>query len=158
MTAPSAKVRGTPSGIHLEDGHSTKIALENLLTISFWEKSVGVPPIDGGDSVPQTTMHNTIWRTFAPRHLKTLEEFSVDAAYDPIAISQTIAQINIKQTITVIFPDGSKLAFYGFLKRFEPANLVEGEQPEATVTFVPTNADPLTGAEEAPVYVDVPGT
>lgn len=158
MTAPSAKVRGTPSGIMLDDGHSTKIAMENLLTISFWEKSTGVPPIDGGDEIPQTTHHNTAWRTFAPRHLKTLEPFSVDAAYDPLTISQTIDQINVRQTLTTIFPDGSTLAFYGYLKRWEAAPLVEGEQPEGTATFVPTNADPSTGAEEAPVYVDVSGT
>lgn len=66
--------------------------------------------------------------------------------------------VNVEQTITITFPDGSTLAFYGFMKSFEPDNLEEGTFPIATVAFVPTNADPTTGDEEAPVLTSVAGT
>lgn len=158
MAAPSVVVRGTPAGIQLTDGYSTTIAMENLTTISFWETDVAAPGIDGGEPIELTTHHNTTWRTFASRSLKTMQPFDVTAGYDPNVNSQTIAQANIVQSITVTFPDGSTLTFWGFLQRMVPAGLVEGTMPTVVVTFVPTNRDPSDGSEAAPVYTDVPGT
>ena len=158
MAAPVAVVRGTPAGIQLQDGFSTKLAIEGLLTISFWEKTVGAPAIEGGDPVDQTTMHNVTWRTQLPRHLKTLEPFTLTAAYDPEVYNQIIAQLNINQTLTVIFPDGSTLAFFGWLRKFEPADNAEGTQPECTITLEPSNFDPANNVEAGPVMVEVAGT
>ena len=157
MAAPSATVRQTPTGRKLKDGHSTKITFARVPAISFWEKSVKAPGIDGGDSVPQTTMHNVTWRTFAPRQLRTLTEVTTTVAYDPALYDSILSLVNIEDTITVRFPDGSTLAFFGYLKQFEPAELVEGTQPEATVTIVPTNMD-SSGTEQAPVLTSVEGT
>jgi hypothetical protein len=93
-----------------------------------------------------------------PRRLKTLTEFEMTAAYDPSLFTAALALINVKTTVTVTFPDGSTLAFYGFLQKIEFSELVEGEQPECTITVVPTNQDPTTGAEEAAVLTSVAGT
>lgn len=155
---PSTTTRQTPSGIKLDDGFSTKIAPAADPDVSFWEKTVQPPGIDGGDAIDTTTMHNITWRTMAPRALKTLTECSVTAAYDPNLYNSILSLINLETSWTVRFPDGSTLDFFGFLKNFEPQEHQEGEQPEANITIVPTNQDPTTGAEAAPVLTNVAGT
>lgn len=156
--APSPTARGTPSGIKIDDGFRTLVTLAVNPTISFWEKSVTPPGLEGGDPVETSTMHNLTYRTMNPRKLITMTEFTMTAAYDPAVYSQIVSNINRKTTITVRFPDGSTLAFYGYLRNFQPGELVEGEQPEATITVVPTNQDPTTGSEESPVLTSVTGT
>lgn len=156
--APAPTTRQAPAGIKLKDGFSTKITFARVPAIRFWEKTVKAAGIDGGDSVPQTTMHNLAWRTFAPRQLKTLTEMTTKVAYDPYVYTDILSLINVEDTITVRFPDGSTLAFYGYLKMFEPEELVEGTQPEASITIVPTNFDPANKVEASPVLTSVEGT
>ena len=164
MAAPEATVRGTPGGKKLQDGFSTLITLALDATIEFWEKSGPPPGIEGGDPIDQTTMHNEVWKTWQPRALKTLEPFTVTVAYDPIcyggdaADESVLEAINRNDTITVTFPDGTTLAFFGYLQNFLPQDHVEGEQPEAQVTLVPTNYDPVNDVEAGPVMVNITGT
>jgi hypothetical protein len=158
MAAPTPTARVAPAGIKLKDGFPTKITLAADTNIEFWEKQVKPPGIDGGDAVVQTTMHNTTWRTSAPRSLRTLTDMTTTVAYDPLCYTSILAAINREDTITVTFPDGSTLCFYGYLKMFDPGELVEGTQPEATITIVPTNFDPSGKVEAAPVLTNVSGT
>ncbi len=158
MTAPSTTARGTPAGIKLDDGFSTKITFNRNPTVSFWEKTVKPPGLDGGDPVETTTMHNLVYRTKSPRSLKTMTESTTMVAYDPNVYPQIVELINKEGSITVRFPDGSTLDFYGYLQKFEPSDLKEGEQPEATVTIQTTNQDPITGVETPPVLTSVAGT
>jgi hypothetical protein len=155
---PVATARGTPSGIKLDDGFRTLVTFASNPTISFWEKAVTPPGLDGGDAVETTTMHNLTYRTMSPRHLKTMTSTTMTAAYDPAVYTSIVALINVKTTVTVTFPDGSTLAFFGFLQKFDPGELKEGDQPTASITFTPTNQDPTTGVEAAPVLVSVAGT
>lgn len=157
-TAPSPTARADPSGIKLDDGYRTLVTFASDPNIQFWEKSVTPPGLDGGDEIDTTTMHNDDWRTNAPRALIRMTPFTMTAAYDPSLYTAALALINVKTTVTVTYPDGSTLAFYGFLKTIEFSELVEGTQPECTITVVPTNQDPTTGAEEAPVLASVEGT
>lgn len=158
MAAPTPTPRQSPTGIKLKDGFSTKITFATKPAISLWEKTVTPPGIDGGDAIEQTTMHNTTWRTFASRSLKTLTDASFTAAYDPICFTDLLALINLETTITVTFPDGSTYAFYGYLRTFEPQEVSEGEQPEANCTITCTNFDPSAHVEAAPVLASVAGT
>lgn len=158
MAAPVATPRGTPTGIMLKDGFSTKVTFASNPTIEFWEKKVTPPGLDGGAAVEQTTMHNVTYRTMAPRTLKTMTEMTLVASYDPSLYTSILALINKRTTVTVTFPDGSTVAFFGFLMHFKPASNEEGKQPEAEIAIMPTNADPVTGAEQAAVIVSVPGT
>ena len=80
MAAPAITARTTPAGIMLKDGYSTKIAFAADPDVSFWEKTVKPPGIDGGDGIEQTTMHNSAYRTMRSRSLKTLTEASGKAA------------------------------------------------------------------------------
>lgn len=143
--------RVAPVGTLLDDGFSTKIAFAADPDVSFWEKTVQPPGVDGGDAIEVTTMHNVTWRTMGTRSLKTLTDAATTVAYDPAVFTQIVALINVNGWITVHFPDGSTLDFIGFLRSFEPSDNSEGEQPEATVNISPTNAN-STGAETAPVY------
>jgi hypothetical protein len=143
----------------LDDGFSTKIAFERDPDIEFWEKTVKPPGLDGGDEVDTTTMHNVTFRTRSPRRLKTMTNMSTTVAYDPTVYTSILNNlINQEGSVTVHFSDGSKIAFYGYLKTFEPQECSEGAQPEANIEIVPTNQDPVTGAEQAPVVTSVTGT
>lgn len=160
MAAPSATPRGTPGGIAMPDGFSSVITLALDDDIQFFEKTVQPPGMDGGDEIDITTMHNSAWRTSAARSLKTLTEVTATVAYDPAVLGAAAIQaaINREDTVTVTFSDGSTIAFFGYLKNFEPSEMEEGAQPEATVTITPTNVDPSDFSEAGPTIVETPGT
>ena len=155
----SATARGNPhtDDIPLFDGYSTKITLALNDDIAFYEKSVTPPGLEGGDPIDTTTMHNTTWRTKAPRSLVELEAFTITAAYDPILYTEILAAINRRDTITVAFSDGTTIAFYGFVQSFKPNDCAEGAMPDASITIVPTNQG-SDGIESGPVVAEVAGT
>ena len=117
-----------------------------------------VTGVDGGDPIDTTTQHNTEWRTMAARTLKTLTQSQVSAAYDPNVYNNILSLINVETSVTVRFPDGSTLDFWGYLKSFEPQSANEGNMPMANVQIVPTNTDPSDGSEADPVLTSVAGT
>ena len=158
MAAPATTARVDPVGIRLDDGYQTLLAFEADPDISMWEKTVQPPGMDGGDEIDTTTMHNSTFRTRAARALITLTESSTTVAYDPDLFNQIINIINVSASITVHFPDGSTLDFYGFLRTFEPQDHEEGAQPEAVINITPTNCDPSNNVEEPPVLTSVTGT
>lgn len=150
--------RQTPVGSRLKNGHSTLYTFAADPDISFWEISVKPVGLDGGDAIDTTTMHNTTMRTMAPRTLKTATEMQVVAAYDPVFYDQILALINVETLCTITFPNGDKVDVYAYLKAAEFNELVEGTQPQVTLTIVPTNVNPSTGAEVAPNYITATGT
>ena len=132
----------------LDDGYRTLIRFPSQQgTVQFWEKSVVPPGVDAGGETDTTTMHNTTWRTKNPKALKTLTEASATCAYDPAVYPDIVAMAGVNQLITVTFPDGDTLAFWGWLDKFTPGDHVEGEQPTADVTIMPSNQSPTNGAE-----------
>lgn len=140
----------------LDDGHATLISLANIPSVRLWEKEVTPPGVSGGGENDTTTMRNTAWRTRAPKQLKTLTPMNFTAAYDPQAYDDIVAQTNVNQAITITFPDGSTLVFYGWLDEATPGAIVEGEQPTIDITLIPSNQD-LAGAEIAPDYTPASG-
>ncbi len=133
----------------LDDGFSTLVSLPSA-GVTFKEKTVQPPGLDGGDAIETSTMRNTALRTMAPRSLYTLTDSPIVVAYDVDVYDVIKTNINLNQEIVITFPDSKTLTFFGFLRTFEPDALEEGTQPEATITITPTNVD-LTGAEIAPV-------
>ncbi len=157
MAAPTPTSRGTPSGLMLENGYRSKITIALNATIEFWEKTVQPPPLDGGPKIKLTTMHNDTVHTYAPSALIDVGDSMITVAYDPNCYNTIKAVLNAKTTITETFADGSTLAYYGYLQKFEPDPLEEGKQPEAKLTIVATNRD-SAGVEYAPVLTSVSGT
>lgn len=160
MASPSTTARQTPVGIAYSDPYPTTIALSVDPDISFFEKSVTPPSIDGGDPVNTTTMHNTLWKTRRARTLIDLTEFTLVASYDERAFSQIWAIVNNDNgSVTIHFPDGATLDFWGYLRVFAPSENAEGgDQPSATITITPTNYDVANQVEAGPVLTEVAGT
>lgn len=158
MAAPAATARGTPAGIKLQNGFRCLITFSHNTTISLWEMEVTPPGADGGDPIDTSTMHNATYRTKAPRALIELTNGQMKCAYDPAVKTQIMQEVNRKQTITVIYPDGTTDAEYGYLKSFTPDALVEGTMPTATCEFVSTAYDPTNNAEAGPTITSVSGT
>ena len=142
--------RTTPGGTKLGDGYQSLIAFAADADVSLWEKTVTPPGITVGGSVDTTTMRNTAWRTKAPKKLKELSDMSLTASYDPAVYNDIVAMVGVNQSITVTFPDGQSLTFYGWLDSFTPSEISEGEQATADITVVCGNQD-TDGAEIAPV-------
>ncbi len=158
MAAPATTARVIPPGIKLLDGFSTVIAFAVDANINLWEIGVTPPGIDGGDAIEVTNMHNITWRTFEPRSLYTLSESSFTSFYDPEVYVSILLLVNVRGSVTTHFPDGSTLDYYGYLRVFEPQEIVEGDTPQANVTIQPTNWDPVNNVEAAPVMTEVAGT
>jgi hypothetical protein len=159
MAAPVATVRGTPAGIKLRDGFRTHITFSIDPTLELWEKNVTPPGIEGGDAIDQTTMHNIFRRTKAPRQLYEVSDSSMTCAYDPACYDAIRDMVNVPQTITCTFSDGSTFADYGWLRSFLPTEHVEGEQPEAEVVIIFSGEDHNNEwVEASPITVLVAGT
>lgn len=152
MAAPVTTARPTPTGDRMDDAFKTVVALSQDPDIKIWEKTVKPPGADGGEAIPTTTMHNEDYRTFAARALKTMTDGSVKFAYDPAATAQIEAIINVEGSITIHFPNGGTLDFFGFARVVAYDDMAEGTQPEGTLTLTPTNWDPDNKVEEGPVY------
>ena len=133
----------------LNDGHQTLISFASDPDVLFTEKTVTPPGVDGGGEIDTSTMENSTWRTRNPKALVTLSPASMTVAYDPACYSEIIALVNVNNLITVTFPDGSTVAFYGWLNTFTPGEHVEGEQPTAEIEIIPSNHTGNT--ETAPV-------
>lgn len=160
MANPATTTRQTPAGIKLRrGGPGVKIAFERDPDVSFWEIEVKPPMVEGGDAIDNTTQHNVTWRTSDSRKLMTLGEVTGRCCYDPNVYNNIISNlINQNGSITVLFPDGSTLDFFGFLKTFDPQGLTEEGLAEANFTVVPTNYDPDNDVEAGPVLTSVSGT
>lgn len=153
MGAPVATPRGSPTGFKADDGFGSFITFSGLAQLNIFEKDTGVPGMAGGDPVDTSTHHNVAYRTKSPRSLVELTSFQVVAAYDPCVYDDLLAIVNIEKTITTTFPDASTLAFFGYLQTVEFSALKDGEQPQLTLTIMPTNVDPSDCLEAGPVVV-----
>lgn len=149
---PAPTTRVQPPGRPMEDGYRTLITFAADPDVKLWEKSVTPPGFDGGEAIPTSTMWNEVLRTFALPGLRTMSDASGRCAYDPAVYPQIEDLVNVETTITVRFPNGATLAFFGGLRTFTPGELVEGQMPEADFAITSTNTDPTTGSEASPVY------
>jgi hypothetical protein len=140
----------------LRDGFPTIINLPGA-NVTFWEKSVQPPGLDGGEPIDTTTMRNSKVRTKAPRKLYDVTPIEVNAAYDPTVYDTIKAQLNQNQAITTTLPDGAVISWWGYLKSFVPESNEEGKEPMARMTLVPTNID-NEGVEQVPTIATGTGT
>jgi hypothetical protein len=158
MAAPAATIRQAPTGKPLLEGFPTKIAFARLPNVSFWEKQVKPPGMDGGDAIDITTMFNTQYRTKAARTLVDNDDITVRAAYDPLLYTQILSLINQEGAITITHPDGTTDSWWGYMRSFMPAENREGTQPEAEIRIVITNWDIANAVEAGVAHANVAGT
>jgi hypothetical protein len=137
----------------LDDGHSTQISFADNPVVKFWERQVTPPGMDGGGPNDTTNMRNVSLRTKAPKKLKSMTTMTATVAYDPQVFDPTQVwdMINENQLITVLFPDGAEVSFWGWLNSFMPGENREGEPPTATITVECSNQND-SQVETGPVY------
>ena len=135
----------------MDDGYQTLITFADNPSVKMYEKGVQPPGMEGGGANDTTTMRNTTWRTRSPKKLKTLTDSELTVAYDAAVYPEIVAMLNENQQITITFEDASTLVFWGWIDEFSPDESVEGEQPEASVTIIPSNQND-SGVETAPVH------
>ncbi len=124
----------------LTDGFSTTIILTGA-GVEFYEIEVTPPSIDGGGENDTTNMRNTTWRTRQPKKLKTLDKATLKVFYDPILYNTIVSTINVNQEIIIVFSDNTVLQFWGWLNKFSPAMIKEGEAPTAELEIICSNQD-----------------
>lgn len=139
----------------MKDGFSTVYSFADDSVVQFKEKEVTPPGVSAGGVIDTTTMQNAAWRTMTPKQLKTLTEASAVVVYDPAFLDEAISMVGSNQLITITFPDLSTWVFWGVLDEFTPGANVEGEQPTADITIIPTNTNDL-GAEVPPAFTATP--
>ena len=143
--------------IRLDDGFQTWFQITDSADVtwegatSFWEKRIKPPGVVGGGPNDTTTMRNTQWRTNNAKWLVTLSEMTMTVAYDPFIYEDILGTVQVNAIVDILWPDNTWLSFFGFVDEFSPAELREGEQPEAEMKVVPTNQN-FNGDERAPVY------
>lgn len=138
------------------DFSSSEMTSDAIIIDYMEEKEVTPPGIAGGGANDASTMRNATWRTMSPKSLKTLTPVTITIAYDPALYDEMVAMINDNQLITITFPDTSTLAFWGWIDEFTPNANIEGEQPTANITIIPSNQDAdNSNAEIAPVFTAV---
>jgi len=134
----------------IDDGFSTQIDLP-AAGVTLWEKEVTPPGIDAGGPIDTSTMRNLQLRTKIPKSLKTMTQMRLRVAYDPAFYNNIFGAVGINQQIQVTFPDLSILGFWGWLDKFTPDPLREGEQPTAECIIECSNQD-NNGDEQNPTY------
>ena len=145
--------RVVPTVLDMEDGFSTKIAFKLDPNIEFFENSVTPPGIDVGEKIDMSSMLNEEWRTFAAQVLKTLTDVTINASYNPVLYPSVVALVGKNDWITIHFPNGAKLNFYGYLQSAVPQSHEIGAKPMIALKINPTNRHPTTGVETDPVFV-----
>jgi hypothetical protein len=156
--APTPSSRTIPTGYKLPDGFKTTVVCSNNTAVQFWEETVGLPPLDGGERIKTSTMLNTKWHTFAFRTLIDVGETETEAGWDPDVYTYIIADLNFPMTITYHLPDNSTFCHFGGFRKFAPRPMKEGEFPMATITFVSTNYDYIGAVEAGPAFASAAGT
>ncbi len=142
----------------LTDGFSTVITFGLDGAIKLIERASGdiTPPgWDGGGPNDTSSMRNTALRTRQPKKLVTMTDMTYTAFYDPEVYDSILAIINRIGTVFVTFPDGSILEFQGWLDKFMPNGVKEGEPPTAQVTVCPSNQT-AAFVESFPIFTPGP--
>lgn len=132
----------------LTDGFPTQITFTSSALASaadvhllMEEQDLTPPGVSGGGPNDTTSMRNEVWRTRHPKKLKTLTSAPLTVKYDPEFYDLVNDMINDNQQITVTFPDGSRIVFWGWIDSFTPNACAEGDQPTATMVIEPSNMD-----------------
>jgi hypothetical protein len=166
MAAPSPGAKPNPQAgsFKMPDGFKTLLSFKNATGVGLWIQTIKPGGIDGGDKIPTSTMMNNVWRTFAARSLKTKQDTTFKAAFDPDILNPNAAN-NIMgvinddtETITEFYPTGDNQCYYGFCQKMDDPEFKEDEFPVADFTVVATNWDKTAQVEAGPVFTPGGGT
>jgi len=163
MASPEVITRVDPSAApdsyrYLTNGCISTIAFSADPNAPLFEIAVTPPGIDNGDEIDTTTMWNDTCRTKIGRCFDDWTPASMRVAYDPEFYSIYNNLLSQNQAITISFPNGDNLTFWGYMKSFIPSEMEDGVFPEADVEIVVSNWDHVNCVEACPVFQEATGT
>ena len=158
MAAPVLAARAIPLAVRLDSGYQSLVVFRGYENLPIFEKTVQPPSPNGGDPINTTTMLNQFNETKAPQRLVGDDDSIVVAAYDPAVLATLRSIINVPDSISWIYPDGSAEVYWGYLQKAAKSPLQKDQQPEMTLTIVITNWDPVNCVEAGPVFVNGTGS
>jgi hypothetical protein len=158
MANPSISFRVIPIAVRLDVGYQAVIAWHSVTNLAVFEKTLQPPALDGGDPIMTTTQLNENYESKAPQRLRGHGDGVVVAAYDPHVFSTLEGLINVPDSITWGWPDGSAVAYWSYLRKVEFTAMEKGSQPEMTLTIVVTDWDPINCVTAGPVYLQGTGS
>lgn len=159
MAAPIFATRALPLAVRLDCGYQSLVVWKSKENLAIFEKTVQPPSPNGGDAIRTSTMLNSTYETKAPQRLIGHDDAAVVAAYDPHVLSVLNSTLlNVQDSISFIYPDGSAEVYWGYLQHAAKSPLQKDQQPEMTLTIVITNWDPVNCVEAGPVFVSGTGS
>lgn len=131
--------------------------LQTILTIGdtnlVCEIEVTPPSLDGGDPIDLSCMRSGEWALMYPRRRKKVGPMTILVSWNPEVYRNLAAGVvdarvflNLNQLMQLRFPNGAVLSFYGFITKFEPQAMKEGERPTANITIQLSLLDPYCNA------------
>lgn len=138
----------------LQDGFRTLVTFPLDPFISLWEKRVTPHGFDGGGGISTSTMRTNFLHSMTPKSLTKVTDMTIVCAWNPVVYSEIYFILQEIMEASTTFPDGSILRVYSFIDKFIPSEMVEGEQPTASVTVIAANTDgPPNYTETTVTYV-----
>src|SRR5436190_22609477 len=119
----------------LTDGYQTLIEFALNPAVTFYEIEVTPPGLDALGKIDISTMHNTRWRTSVGKSLVTATDTTLVVAYDPVFYDEVLDMLWINQLITITFPDGATLDYYGTIDTLQPSSHNVGNRPADKLTI-----------------------
>ncbi len=121
--------------------------LQTILTVGdtnlVCELEVTPPAIDGGDPIDLSCMRSGAWAPMYARRRKRAGPMTILVSWNPevyfhnfaVGVLENRIRINVNQLMILYFPNGATLTFWGFITKFEPQAMKEGERPTANLTI-----------------------
>ena len=141
----------------LFDGLATTLNIG--ATTLVCEIEVTPPAIDGGEGIAQDCMRSGGWHLMWPKKRRKLGAITAVVSWGPDVYAANLGvlplpsvQVSIVTSIVLTFPNGAFLTFWGFVSKFEPQAMKEGERPTANITIVPSLINPSTCTSQYPIY------
>lgn len=169
MAAPTVSARVLPNAPFMKEGFRVQLSFGLAPNFCLWEIDIKPPDIDGQEEIDTTTQFNAgglvsgavltpPLRTFYPRAVAKLSNVEGMYAYPSKAYEDVWLVLNVLQSITIHFPNGDQLVFWGHLKAFKPEALKEGDFPKANCAIVVDNWDPANNVQAVPIFLPISGT
>lgn len=134
-----------------QDGYAAGLIVGTATPIVLPVVHVTPPASKGGSPVKQTTMQNQWAHTQLPAVLKEIGSSSVTVAYSSVTLAALYAAQNQNVILTLVWPTGKRLRWWGWIRDIDPQQLAIGTRPEANLTLEASNLN-SEGNEVQPLW------
>lgn len=128
----------------LKDGYQTLFTAAVIVAKMYKVISLTPPALDGRGSIDQTNMESEITTQKSAKSLIDVGNFNITIAYDSknydfTDVNSFAFWLNINGLMTLTFPDGTSVNFWGYINAFRPGENSEGNRPTAVLEIIVTN-------------------